>query len=58
MDPLCLAGPYIELTGFHFYQSIEAPVTAQDTLTMAGSVSADNGRGKGNINFGWRKWIK
>jgi hypothetical protein len=50
-----LAGPYIELTGFHFFQSIEAPITLRDTILMSGSVSAENGRGKGNIMGGVRK---
>ncbi|OXA50582.1 dnaJ homolog subfamily C member 11 [Folsomia candida] len=48
-------GPYIELTGFHFAQSIEAPITLRDTIIMSGSVSAENGRGRGNIAAGVRR---
>lgn len=51
------SGPYIELSGFHFAQSIETPLTIRDTLVMSGNVSAENGRGKGNMNFGLRRNI-
>ncbi|CAL8093021.1 unnamed protein product [Orchesella dallaii] len=51
------APPYLELTGFHFAQSIEAPFTSRDTCTMSGNVSAENGRGKGQIMCGLRRII-
>jgi len=50
--------PLVELTGFNFTQSIEAPLTTTDTLILSGAVNADNGRGRGNVNVGLRKTFR
>nr|CAD7431486.1 unnamed protein product [Timema monikensis] len=49
--------PTIEVSGMSFSQSIEAPLTLQDTVTMAGSLSTQNGVGSGSINVSARRLI-
>lgn len=50
-------GPLVEFSGFHFGQSIDVPLTTKDTFVMSGAVNAQNGRGRGNINCGFRKTL-
>nr|CAD7411147.1 unnamed protein product [Timema cristinae] len=49
--------PTIEVSGMSFSQSIEAPLTLQDTVTMAGSLSTQNGVGSGSVNVSARRLI-
>lgn len=43
--------PKIEVSGMSFAQSIEAPVTVKDTVTMSGNLSTHNGTGKCHLRF-------
>lgn len=53
--------PSIEVSGMSISQSIEAPLTVRETVTMSGSLSSQNGNGSGGflisarrlINKGW-----
>lgn len=45
----------IEVSGMSFQQSIEAPLTLKDTLTLYGQVDAENGTGVGSINVAARR---
>nr|CAD7198334.1 unnamed protein product [Timema douglasi] len=49
--------PTIEVSGMSFSQSIEAPLTLQDTVTMTGSLSAQNGVGSGSVNVSARRLV-
>nr|CAD7440381.1 unnamed protein product [Timema bartmani] len=49
--------PTIEVSGMSFSQSIEAPLTLQDTVTMAGSLSTQNGVGSGSVNVSARRLL-
>ena len=50
-----LSPPILELTAFHFTQSVDTPLTNTDTLILHGGVSAHNGRGSGSIHTGIKK---
>lgn len=39
--------PLIEVSGMSIAQSIDAPMTSRDTVTMSGSLSSHNGTGSG-----------
>lgn len=54
---LYVAPPYLELTGFYFSQSIDTPFTNRDIVTMSGNVSAENGRGRGQIMCGLKRQL-
>lgn len=41
--------PTIEVSGMSISQSIDAPLTTQDTVTMSGSLSSHNGNGSGML---------
>lgn len=43
--------PTIEVSGMAISQSIEAPITTRDTVTMSGSLSSSNGNATGEIHF-------
>lgn len=45
----------IEVSGMSFQQSIEAPLTLRDTLTLYGQVDTQNGTGIGTVNFSGRR---
>ncbi|XP_074109454.1 dnaJ homolog subfamily C member 11 [Cotesia typhae] len=47
----------IEVSGMSFQQSIEAPLTLKDTLTLYGQVDAENGTGVGSINVAARRTL-
>ncbi|XP_012264021.2 dnaJ homolog subfamily C member 11 [Athalia rosae] len=47
--------PTIEVSGMSFSQSIEAPLTLRDTVTMSGQLGTQNGTGSGSINVSARR---
>ncbi|KAL0268402.1 UNVERIFIED_CONTAM: hypothetical protein PYX00_010358 [Menopon gallinae] len=47
--------PNIEVSGMSFAQSIEAPITPKDMVRLSGTLSAQNGRGSGSVNVGYRR---
>uniref|UniRef100_A0A3Q2QDQ7 DnaJ heat shock protein family (Hsp40) member C11 n=1 Tax=Fundulus heteroclitus TaxID=8078 RepID=A0A3Q2QDQ7_FUNHE len=47
--------PHIEINRMHISQSIEAPLTNNDTAMLSGSLSTHNGSGGGNINVTVRR---
>uniref|UniRef100_H2MP16 DnaJ homolog subfamily C member 11 n=1 Tax=Oryzias latipes TaxID=8090 RepID=H2MP16_ORYLA len=47
--------PHIEINKMHISQSIEAPLTNNDTAMLSGSLSTHNGSGGGNINVTVRR---
>lgn len=40
--------PNIEVSGISISQSIDAPITTRDTISMSGSLSSQNGNAQGN----------
>lgn len=49
--------PSIEVSGMSISQSIEAPMTTRDTVTMSGSLSSHNGVGNGAFIISGRRLI-
>ncbi|XP_054016549.1 dnaJ homolog subfamily C member 11 isoform X2 [Hylaeus anthracinus] len=47
----------IEVSGMSFTQSIEAPLTLRDTVTMYGELGTQNGTGSGSINVSARRLV-
>ncbi|CAL7942456.1 unnamed protein product [Xylocopa violacea] len=47
----------IEVSGMSFTQSIDAPLTSQDIVTMYGELSTRNGIGSGSINVAARRLL-
>uniref|UniRef100_A0A3P9KVK3 J domain-containing protein n=1 Tax=Oryzias latipes TaxID=8090 RepID=A0A3P9KVK3_ORYLA len=47
--------PHIEINKMHISQSIEAPLTNNDTAMLSGSLSTHNGSGGGNIDVTVRR---
>ncbi|XP_015600252.1 dnaJ homolog subfamily C member 11 [Cephus cinctus] len=47
----------VEVSGMSFAQSIEAPLTLRDTITMSGQLGTQNGTGTGSINVGARRLV-
>ncbi|XP_047351105.1 dnaJ homolog subfamily C member 11 [Vespa velutina] len=47
----------IEVSGMSFTQSIEAPLTLKDTITLYGSLATQNGTGHGTINVSAKKLV-
>ncbi|XP_076631441.1 dnaJ homolog subfamily C member 11 [Colletes latitarsis] len=47
----------IEVSGMTFTQSIEAPLTLRDTVTMYGQLGTQNGTGSGSINVSARRLL-
>lgn len=45
----------IEVSGMTFVQSIEAPITTRDTITMSGNLQTHNGTGSGSVNGSVRR---
>lgn len=43
--------PNIEVSGMTIQQSIDAPVTLRNTMTLSGNISTQNGIGKHNSSF-------
>lgn len=43
--------PSIEVSGMTIQQSIDAPVTLRDTMSLSGSISTQNGIGTGAVNI-------
>lgn len=41
--------PSIEVSGMSISQSIDAPLTTRDTMTMSGNISSHNGNGSGMV---------
>ncbi|XP_013146507.1 PREDICTED: dnaJ homolog subfamily C member 11 [Papilio polytes] len=42
--------PNIEVSGMTIQQSIDAPVTLRNTMTLSGNISTQNGNGTGSVN--------
>ena len=38
-------------------QSVEAPLTLNDTVTFGGNIEAQNGNGNGNMMMMWKRLI-
>lgn len=49
--------PHVEVSGMSFQQSIEAPVTLRDTITLSGHLSTQNGTGQGSMNVSCRRLL-
>ncbi|XP_015749990.1 PREDICTED: dnaJ homolog subfamily C member 11-like [Acropora digitifera] len=49
--------PNIEVKSMSISQSIEAPLTSADTLTLAGSVNIKNGNGSGSVSVSARRVV-
>lgn len=47
----------LEVSGMSFTQSIEAPLTLRDTVTMYGQLGTQNGTGSGSINVSARRLV-
>ncbi|KYN27745.1 PREDICTED: dnaJ homolog subfamily C member 11 isoform X1 [Trachymyrmex cornetzi] len=47
----------IEVSGMSFAQSIEAPLTLRDTVTMSGQLGTQNGTGSGSINVSAKRLV-
>ncbi|XP_012270711.1 dnaJ homolog subfamily C member 11 [Orussus abietinus] len=47
----------IEVSGLSISQSIEAPLTLKDTITMSGQLGIQNGNGSGTVNLSARRLI-
>lgn len=47
--------PVFEISSMSISQSVEAPLTVSDTLTLNGNLSAQNGTGTGNVACTLRK---
>lgn len=47
----------VHVSGMSFTQSIEAPLTTKDTLTMYGQLSVHNGNGSGTVNVAAKRLI-
>lgn len=47
----------LEVSGMSFTQSIEAPLTLRDTVTMYGELGTQNGTGSGSINVSARRLV-
>lgn len=47
--------PNVEVSSMTISQSIEAPLTRTDTLTLAGSLKIENGNGSGNVSVSTRR---
>lgn len=49
--------PGIEVSGMSISQSIDAPITTRDTVTMSGNLSSQNGNGAGGFVISGRRLI-
>ncbi|KAG4070024.1 hypothetical protein HA402_013684 [Bradysia odoriphaga] len=49
--------PSIEVSGMSISQSIDAPITTRDTVTMSGNLSSQNGNGAGSFVISGRRLI-
>lgn len=49
--------PYFEVNNMTLSQSVEAPLTLNDTVTFGGNIEAQNGNGNGNIMMLWKRLI-
>ncbi|XP_046850162.1 dnaJ homolog subfamily C member 11-like [Xenia sp. Carnegie-2017] len=49
--------PNIEVTKMNINQSIEAPLTSKDTITLGGNLAVQNGNGTGHVSAAWRRVI-
>ncbi|KAL9971144.1 hypothetical protein ACROYT_G023633 [Oculina patagonica] len=49
--------PNIEVSSMSISQSIEAPLTRKDTLTLAGSLDIKNGNGSGSVSVSARRTL-
>ncbi|XP_011333880.1 dnaJ homolog subfamily C member 11 isoform X2 [Ooceraea biroi] len=47
----------IEVSGMSFAQSIEAPLTLRDTVTMSGQLGTQNGTGSGSVSVSMKRLI-
>ena len=48
-DVMASSWPVLEVTEISFGQTIDAPLTVTEKLTLSGEVSSHNGRGDGSI---------
>lgn len=49
--------PNIEVSGMSLSQSIDAPITLRDTVTLGGQLSTHNGTGSGDVSFSSRRLL-
>ncbi|PNF16476.1 DnaJ subfamily C member 11 [Cryptotermes secundus] len=49
--------PTVEVSGMSITQSIEAPLTLRDTMTMSGQLSTQNGTGTGSVVVSLRRLL-
>lgn len=49
--------PAVEMSGMTISQSIEAPLTLKDTLTLSGNLSMHNSNGSGSVTVGARRLL-
>ncbi|KAK2188148.1 hypothetical protein NP493_143g03009 [Ridgeia piscesae] len=49
--------PHFEINQMSINQSVECPLTTNDTATLSGSLSTHNGSGRGNISGSFRRII-
>uniref|UniRef100_A0A6M2DIU2 Putative molecular chaperone dnaj superfamily n=1 Tax=Xenopsylla cheopis TaxID=163159 RepID=A0A6M2DIU2_XENCH len=57
LDDIDKGFPTIEVSGMNISQSIEAPLTLRDTITMSGSIGTQNGTGSGRVNISGRRLL-
>eukprot|EP00106_Octopus_bimaculoides_P017423 XP_014784865.1 PREDICTED: dnaJ homolog subfamily C member 11-like isoform X1 [Octopus bimaculoides] len=49
--------PYFEVSSMNLSQSVEAPLTLNDTVTFGGNIEAQNGNGNGNMLMVWKRLL-
>ena len=49
------AVPSVEVTKMTINQSVEAPLTSSDTVTLSGNLAVQNGNGNGHVSAAWRR---
>lgn len=49
--------PHVEVTKMVINQSIEAPLTTSDTMTLSGNLTVQNGNGIGHVSAAWRRVV-
>ncbi|XP_035211787.1 dnaJ homolog subfamily C member 11-like isoform X2 [Stegodyphus dumicola] len=46
--------PAVEISSMSISQSVEAPISVKDTLSLSGNLNTQNGTGSGNIACSWK----
>ncbi|GAB1602234.1 dnaJ homolog subfamily C member 11-like isoform X1 [Argonauta hians] len=49
--------PYFEVSTMNLSQTVEAPLTLNDTITFGGNIEAQNGNGNGNMLMLWKRLL-